>query len=136
MYTIAENTISPDRFKPTAENPGISFTAVPPRNYAIEGWPNGSDEYRKRLAAHRLPRLSRAAKVVTTTPAAVYESLARIDITPRFVFNPTQEDPFHAELHDLPSPGYPLSDEAANLVLMAIFCIEPLANLLAPPLDD
>ena len=136
MNFIAENTISPDRFKPTSKNPGISFTAVPPSNYAIEGWPNGTDEQRKRLAAHRLPRLSRSAKVVTTTPAAVYKSLARIGITPRFIFNPTREDPFHAELNDLPPPGHPLSDIAANLVLSAISCMEPLANLLAPPLGD
>ena len=70
------------------------------------------------------------ALVLTTTPAAVAHTLAAIGITPRFVFKPTPNDPFHAELHHLPPSDDPQAAIAANLVLRAITSTQPLSELL------
>ena len=120
MYIISGTAISPDRFIATTENPGISFTAIPPSNYEIPEWPNGNAAQRRQQAAQRLPRFSQAALVLTTTPAAVSHSLASIEITPRFVFKPTTNDPLHAELHNLPPDEDLQAAVTANLVLRAI----------------
>ena len=129
MYFIGQTAISPDRFIPTAENPGISFTVIPPGNYEIPEWPNGNEAQRRQQAAQRLPRFSQAARVLTTTPAAVSDSLAAIGITPRFVFKPTTNDPFHAELLNPPPSDDPQAAVAANLVLRAIISTQPLSEL-------
>ena len=136
MYIIGDTAISPDRFIATTENPGISFTAIPPSNYEIPEWPNGNAAQRRQQAAQRLPRFSQAALVLTTTPAAVSHNLAAIGITPRFVFKPTTNDPFHAELHNLPPGEDPQAAVAANLVLRAIINTQPLSELLEQRVGD
>ena len=136
MYIIDHTTISPDRFTATTQNPGISFTAIPPNNYETPGWPNGNDSERRQQAAQRLPPFSQAALVLTTIPAAVANTLAAIGITPRFVFKPTPNDPFHAELHCLLPSDDPQAAIAANLVLRAITSTQPLSELLEHRADD
>lgn len=129
MYIIAGTTISPDRFRATPENPGISFTAVPPHNPGIPAWPNGDPETRLIHAARRLPPLSARALVVITTPEAINNALQHADLKTEFRFSPTAADPFHCELLNLPMQD-PLQSIAANLVLNAIAETRLLRELL------